>query len=85
MTRRERRLGVVTCARSDLGIYLPLLDAFAKHPALAAEVVATGMHLSPEFGLTLDHLEAHTSVVVAGLWISVCATSAITDAMATRH
>ena len=53
----QRTIGVVTCGRSDLGYCLPLMRAIAEHPALALEVIATGMHLAPEFGLTVRHIE----------------------------
>ncbi|PIQ84425.1 MAG: UDP-N-acetylglucosamine 2-epimerase (hydrolyzing) [Candidatus Omnitrophica bacterium CG11_big_fil_rev_8_21_14_0_20_63_9] len=53
----SRRIGIVTCSRSDAGIYLPLLRAIQEDPALALDIVATGMHLSPEFGLTVRQIE----------------------------
>lgn len=53
-TAGTRTIGVVTVARSDFGIYIPVLQAIKAHPRLQAEVIATGMHLSPEFGMTVD-------------------------------
>ncbi len=52
-----RRVGLVTCARSELGFYLPLMHALASNTGFKLEIVATGMHLSPEFGLTVRHIE----------------------------
>ena len=52
-----RRIGVVTCGRSDVGFYLPLLQAMAEHPSLEPELIATGMHLSTTFGLTVRQFE----------------------------
>lgn len=52
-----REIGVVTVARSDFGIYLPVLRALDEHPALIPRVLVTGMHLSPAFGLTVQQIE----------------------------
>jgi len=52
------RIGVVTVARSDYGIYLPLLRRMAVVPGLDWGLYVTGMHLSPEFGLTVRTIEA---------------------------
>ena len=53
-----RTIGVVTGARSDYGIYRPLLRKLHAHPAADLAVYATGMHLAPEFGLTVRQIEA---------------------------
>ena len=53
-----RTIGVVTVARSDYGIYLPLLKKIQADPDLRLHLIATGMHLSPEFGLTVKAIEA---------------------------
>ena len=54
----KRRIGVITVARSDYGIYLPILRRIRQDPDLELILIAGGMHLSPEFGLTLNVLEA---------------------------
>jgi len=54
----KRRIGVVTVARSDYGIYLPILRKIQQDPELELVLIAGGMHLSPEFGLTVNTLEA---------------------------
>ncbi len=53
-----RTLAVVTVGRSDYGIYLPLLRAIQADPELRLWLFASGMHLSPEFGLTVKGIEA---------------------------
>jgi len=53
-----RVVGVVTVARSDYGIYYPLLSAIKKDPDLRLHLIVSGMHLSPEFGLTVKDIEA---------------------------
>lgn len=53
-----RTIGVVTVARSDYGIYLPLLKKIQADPDLRLHLIVSGMHLSPEFGLTVKAIEA---------------------------
>jgi UDP-hydrolysing UDP-N-acetyl-D-glucosamine 2-epimerase len=52
-----RTLGVVTVARSDYGIHLPLLSKIQADPDLQLHLIVAGMHLSPEFGLTIEVIE----------------------------
>lgn len=53
-----RSVSVVTVARSDYGIYLPILQKIQADPDLYLHIMVAGMHLSPEFGLTVNHIEA---------------------------
>lgn len=53
-----RTIGVVTVARSDYGIYLPVLRAISTDSDLGLRLLVSGMHLSPEFGLTVRMIEA---------------------------
>jgi len=52
-----RTICVVTGTRAEYGILYWLLREIADDPALRLQVVATGMHLSPEFGLTYRLIE----------------------------
>ena len=52
-----RTVGVVTVARSDYGISTPVLRRIVGDPELKLHLVVTGMHLSPEFGLTVRDIE----------------------------
>ena len=51
-----RTIGVVTTSRADYSIYLPLLHALARHPDLRVQLFVSGMHLSPEFGMTVTQI-----------------------------
>ena len=53
-----RTIGVVTVARSDYGIYQPLLRRIQGDAELQLALFVTGMHLAPEFGLTVKGIEA---------------------------
>lgn len=52
-----RTVGVVTVARSDYGIYQPVLRAIHDDPELQLLLYVSGMHLSPEFGMTVEAIE----------------------------
>lgn len=53
----SRRVCVVTGSRAEYGLLCPLMEAVREDPELVLQVVATGMHLSPEFGLTYKAIE----------------------------
>jgi UDP-hydrolysing UDP-N-acetyl-D-glucosamine 2-epimerase len=52
-----RRICVVTVARSDWGLYLPVLRRITADPELALQVVAAGTHLDARYGATIDEIE----------------------------
>ena len=53
-----RKVCVVTGGRAEYGLLRWLMTAIRETPGLQLQVVATGMHLSPEFGLTFREIEA---------------------------
>ena len=57
--KTQRTIGVVTCARSDFGHYLPLLQKLESHSAFRLKIFATGMHLSHRFGYTINSIHEH--------------------------
>lgn len=57
--RRDRAiLAAITGTRADYGMLQPVLALITKSRRFDLKVVATGMHLSPEFGLTYRAIEA---------------------------
>lgn len=52
-----RKIGVVTVARADYSIYLPILRKIEEAEDLALQVIVSGMHLSPEFGKTIQQIQ----------------------------
>jgi UDP-N-acetylglucosamine 2-epimerase (non-hydrolysing)/GDP/UDP-N,N'-diacetylbacillosamine 2-epimerase (hydrolysing) len=54
----KRKICVVTGSRADYGLLYWLLKEIHADPDLHLQVVATGMHLSPEFGLTYQVIES---------------------------
>lgn len=54
----KRRVAVVTGTRAEFGLLRWLMEAVKSDEATVLQVVATGMHLSPEFGLTYREIES---------------------------
>ncbi len=52
-----RSIGVVTTSRADYSAYRPLLKAFQADSEISLKLYVSGMHLSPEFGLTVRFIE----------------------------
>lgn len=53
----SRKICVVTGTRAEFGLLRWLMDRISRHPDLSLQVVATGMHLSSEFGSTYREIE----------------------------
>jgi len=53
----NRKICVVSGARADYGLLRWVMEGIHQSPELELQVIATGMHLSPEFGLTYKEIE----------------------------
>jgi GDP/UDP-N,N'-diacetylbacillosamine 2-epimerase (hydrolysing) len=53
-----RKICVVTGSRADYGLLRLIMTGIKNDPQLDLQVIATGMHLSPTFGLTYTEIEA---------------------------
>jgi GDP/UDP-N,N'-diacetylbacillosamine 2-epimerase (hydrolysing) len=54
----SRKICVVTGTRAEYGLLSWLMQGIKADASLTLQVIATGMHLSPEFGLTYRDMEA---------------------------
>jgi UDP-hydrolysing UDP-N-acetyl-D-glucosamine 2-epimerase len=54
----KRKICIVTGTRAEYGLLYWLCREIEADPALQLQLVATGMHLSPEFGMTVKAIEA---------------------------
>ena len=54
----KRKIAVVTGTRAEYGLLYWILQKTHGDPDLILQLVVTGMHLSPEFGLTVKEIEA---------------------------
>ena len=53
----KRKICVITGTRADYGLLKPLIEKIKDAKSLELQVLATGMHLLPEFGLTIKEIE----------------------------
>lgn len=51
-----RKICVITGTRAEFGLLRPLIEFIANDKELQLQLIATGMHLSPEFGYTLNEI-----------------------------
>jgi GDP/UDP-N,N'-diacetylbacillosamine 2-epimerase (hydrolysing) len=59
------RLLAVTGTRADFGLWRPVLDEAARRQGVEIELLITGMHLDPRFGLTVDEVMSQGIPVAA--------------------
>lgn len=52
-----KKICVVTGTRAEYGLLRWVMEGIRQSPVLELQLIATGMHLSPEFGLTVNAIE----------------------------
>ena len=52
-----RKICVITGSRAEYGLLRWVMQGLKDEPEITLQVIATGMHLSPEFGLTYREIE----------------------------
>lgn len=52
-----KRICIVTATRAEYGLLKPVIDKIYQSEMTELKLVVTGMHLSPEFGLTYKEIE----------------------------
>jgi UDP-N-acetylglucosamine 2-epimerase (non-hydrolysing)/GDP/UDP-N,N'-diacetylbacillosamine 2-epimerase (hydrolysing) len=55
--KHRRKITVVTGTRAEYGILYPVMKAIEESIDLKLSIIATGMHLSSEFGHTVDEIK----------------------------
>lgn len=53
----QRKICIITGSRAEYGLLYPLIKKIDEDKELKLQLIATGMHLSPEFGLTYKAIE----------------------------
>ena len=53
----KRKIAVITCSRADYGLLYWIIKGIQEDTDLELQLTVTGMHLSPEFGLTIKEIE----------------------------
>lgn len=79
----NRKVCVVTGTRAEFGLLRWLMQEVRESETLELQVIATGMHLSPEFGLTYRDIEdAGFSIdVKVEMLVSADTSTAVTKSM----
>ena len=54
---KKRKICVVTGSRSDYGLLREIINGIQNSKRLQLQLIVTGMHLSPKFGLTYKEIE----------------------------
>lgn len=52
-----KRIVIVTATRAEYGLLAPIIKKLMKVSEIDVKVVATGTHLSPEFGMTINEIK----------------------------
>lgn len=59
----KKKICIITGSRAEYGLLRPLVLAVKKEDNFILQLVATGMHLSPEFGLTYKEIESDGIII----------------------
>lgn len=54
---KKRKIAVISGSRADYGLLYRIIKGIDKDAALKLQLIITGMHLSPKFGLTVKDIE----------------------------
>lgn len=57
------KICIVTATRAEYGLLKPLMHLIQQSDSMQLQIIATGAHLSPEFGLTYKQIEADGFVI----------------------
>lgn len=58
-----RKVCVVTGTRAEFGLLKPLMKILDENPNFVLQTLVTGMHLSPEFGMTINEIEKESLII----------------------
>ena len=59
----KRKICFITGTRAEYGLIAPLMKEIKKSKDMVLQLIVTGMHLSPEFGLTYRAIEKDGFVI----------------------
>ena len=54
---KKKKIVIATATRAEFGLIKSIIEKLLQVPEFDIKIVATGMHLSPEFGLTYKEIE----------------------------
>ena len=73
----KRKICVITGTRAEYGLLYWLMKEIEADPELELQVIATGMHLAPEFGLTYKVIEEDGFVIDAKVEMLLASDTAV--------
>jgi len=76
-----RKIAVVTGTRAEYGLLYWIIKGIHEDPELELQLIVTGMHLSPEFGLTVKEIEKDGFPIAE--WVEMLLSSDTETAIAT--
>ena len=53
----KRKILYITGTRADYGLMQSVMRVIEEHPKLELELIVTGMHIMPEFGMTIEEVK----------------------------
>lgn len=80
---KKRKICIFTGTRAEYGLLKPLIDELKVESSVALQLIISGMHLSPEFGLTYKEisLEEFSKVEKVEILLSSDTTIGVSKAM----
>ncbi len=57
LNQKKRKILYVSGTRAEYGLMRETLFAIQRHPKLSLEIAVTGMHLMPQFGMTINEIK----------------------------
>ena len=58
-----KNICIVTATRAEYGLLKPVIKKLSRDSEFVIKLVVTGMHLSPEFGLTYQEIENSLNIL----------------------
>lgn len=80
-----RKICIVTSTRADWGLLQPVAAELRRAPGTELQIVATNMHLLPEYGMTVNEIEADGFTVSERVPMEAAGDTALDKAMATSR
>ncbi|TVL99725.1 MAG: UDP-N-acetylglucosamine 2-epimerase (hydrolyzing) [Candidatus Brocadia sp. WS118] len=77
LKRHIRKIGVITGTRAEFGLMYWLIKEIQEDPELELQLIVTGMHLSPEFGLTYREIENAAIPIAAKIEVVLSSDTAV--------
>ncbi len=77
---KKIKICIMTATRAEFGLIKPIIRKLYKVPEFIVKIVATGMHLSPEFGLTYKEIEECGFLVDKKIEIQLGSDSTVAEA-----